>query len=472
MRSDYKTGAQKNGYQVFTDLYIQQIRLIRTAFKIEVLHNGLRKKIIDTIKASAKCDFDGAILLAQIQKAHSNAEEAIEITQDIAFPYQPVYYPIWLNPRQMAIVWYVTFQTSSGAWVAAFTVCSYLPQFLISFVAGEWADRHSRKKLIICADSIIALVTLAMVFAIPHITGEPVLLGGLLVMSVIRSFGAGIQTPAVNAVIPQLVPEEQLMRYNGIDATMQSVVQFAAHAAAGALLTFSTLVSSLMIDVLTAIVGVGLFAFVLIPKQEIKHENVSIFADIKIGVKYAFSDKLIGRLLAVYGLFIFLCVPAGFLAQLLVNRVFGDTYWYLTAVELTGFFGMMAGGLLMSTWGGFKSRIKTLFVGLLFFCVLAIGMGLSKNFVLYLALMLIYGVALTMIQTATTIIIQEKSDMPMQGRMFGLLSSMYSGFLPIGMIVFGPLADMIPLQWIMIGSGAALILLAIFVQANKAMREN
>ena len=58
---------------------------------------------------------------------------------------------------QMAIIWYVTIQTSSGVWVAAFTVCSYLPQFLISFVAGVWADRHSRKKLIIGADSLAYL---------------------------------------------------------------------------------------------------------------------------------------------------------------------------------------------------------------------------------------------------------------------------------------------------------------------------
>ena len=373
---------------------------------------------------------------------------------------------------QMAIVWYVTFQTSSGAWVAAFTVCSYLPQFLISFIAGVWADRYSRKKLIICADSIIALVTLAMALAIPRITGEPALLGGLLAMSVIRSFGAGIQTPAVNAVIPQLVPEAQLMRYNGINATMQSVVQFAAPAAAGALLTFSTLRSTLMIDIVTAIIGVGLLSLVLIPGQEPGSESVSIFADMKIGVKYAFSHKLLGRLLAVYGLFIFLCVPAGFLAQLLVSRVYGDTYWYLTAMELTGFFGMMAGGLLMSTWGGFKSRVKTLFAGLLAFGVLAIGMGLTKNFILYLALMLVCGVALTMIQTATTTLIQEKTEVSMQGRVFGLMGSMYSGFLPVGMAVFGPMADMVPLQWLMIGSGAALIALAAFVQTNKAMRES
>ena len=366
---------------------------------------------------------------------------------------------------QMAIVWYVTFQTSSGAWVAAFTVCSYLPQFLISFIAGVWADRHSRKRMILCADSAIALVTLVMALAIPYIQDEPGLLGGLLAMSVLRSFGAGIQTPAVNAIIPQLVPEDQLMRYNGINATMQSVVQFAAPAAAGAILTFSTLRSTLMIDILTAALSVWLFALVAVPKQEKLREKASVLADMKLGVRYAFSDGMIGRLLAVYGLFIFLCVPAGFLAQLLVSRVYGDTYWYLSAVELTGFFGMMAGGLLMSTWGGFKSRIRTLFAGLLCFGGLAIGMGLSRNFILYLALMLLYGVALTVIQTATTTLIQERAEASMQGRVFGLMGSMYSGFLPIGMAVFGPLADAIPLQWIMIGSGAALFLLAGFAAA-------
>ena len=55
---------------------------------------------------------------------------------------------------QMALVWYATMQTSSGAWVAAFTVCSYLPQFLISFVGGVWADRYHRKRLIIGADML------------------------------------------------------------------------------------------------------------------------------------------------------------------------------------------------------------------------------------------------------------------------------------------------------------------------------
>ena len=99
-------------------------------------------------------------------------------------------------------------------------------------------------------------------------------------------------------------------------------------------------------------------------------------------------------------------------------------------------------------------------------------MGLSKQFALYLTLMIIYGVAITMVQTATTTLIQEKAEMSMRGRVFGLLGAMYSGFLPVGMAIFGPMADEISLQWIMIGSGIALIVLSIFVGTNKEMRLN
>lgn len=361
---------------------------------------------------------------------------------------------------QMALIWYATMQTSSGVWVAAFTVGSYLPQFLISFIGGVWADRYHRKKLIIGADMLIAFATFIMVLAIPHISSEPALLGGLLVMSVVRSFGAGIQTPAVNAVIPQLVPAQQLMRYNGINAAMQSVVNFAAPAAAGAVFAVSTLRTTLMIDIVTAVLGTGLLSCVVLPKQDTSFEKSGVFSDMKIGVRYAFSDRVIGKLLIIYGLFTFFCVPAGYLAGLLVRRVFGDTYWYLTAVEAVGFAGMMAGGVAMSIWGGFRSRGKTLAAGLLAFGSFAIGMGFSKNFILYLGLMAFYGVALTMVQTAITTMLQERTDTSMQGRVFGLLGTMYAGFLPIGMAVFGPLADIVPLQWIMVGSGIALIFIA------------
>ena len=361
---------------------------------------------------------------------------------------------------QMAIVWYVTLQTNSGAWVAAFSVCSYLPQFFISFLGGVWADRYNRKHLIIGADALVAAVTLGMMLIMPGITAEPVLLTALLIISIIRSAGAGIQNPAVNAVIPQLVPEEHLLRYNGINATMQSVVQFAAPAAAAVVLTTGSLRATLTIDILTAMIGIGLFSCILLPKQETRQENPSVLADMGIGIRYAYACMAVRKTLIVYGLFIFFTVPAGYLSGLFISRVYGDTYWYLTAVELVGFGGMMVGGLLMSLWGGFKSRKLTLAAGLTLFGTMAIGMGISHHFALYLVFMAMYGVALTAVQTAITTTLQEKSEPSMQGRVFGLMSSLYSSCYPIGMALFGPLADTIPLQWIMVFSGVTLIMIA------------
>ena len=83
--------------------------------------------------------------------------------------------------------------------------------------------------------------------------------------------------------------------------------------------------------------------------------------------------------------------------------------------------------------------------------------------------MFVYSIALTIIQTATTTIIQEKVESSKLGRVFGLMGAMYSGFLPVGMAIFGPLADMLPLQWIMIGSGIALILVTIYLQAKSKL---
>ena len=60
---------------------------------------------------------------------------------------------------QFAIISYVTLETESGGWVAMISAAAYIPQFLISFFAGVWADRYPRKRLIIAADGAIALAT-------------------------------------------------------------------------------------------------------------------------------------------------------------------------------------------------------------------------------------------------------------------------------------------------------------------------
>ena len=368
---------------------------------------------------------------------------------------------------QFAIIWYVTLETSSGGWVALLSAAAYIPQFLISFFSGVWADRYPRKLLIIAADGVIAIATLVLVLLLPQISRNETIYVALVLISAIRSLGTGIHTPAVNATVPQLVEEEHLMKFNGINATVQSVVQFAAPAIAGSILTWGSFRGTLMVDVVTAMVGIGLLGAIVIPFEK-RTETIPVFAEMQEGFRYAAKERFLGKLIMLFGLFIFLCVPAGFLATLFVSRYYGDTYFHMTLVEVIGFLGMMAGGLLISTWGGFKRHTKTLLAGMMSFGLLAILMGLAKNFYVYLALMAVYGVALTMVQTASTTLLQENGTPEMSGRVFGLFGAAYSSFLPIGMVVFGLLADRISMRLLMVVSGGLLILMAAVMFMDKS----
>ena len=95
-------------------------------------------------------------------------------------------------------------------------------------------------------------------------------------------------------------------------------------------------------------------------------------------------------------------------------------------------------------------------------------MGVVENFYAYLVLMAVYGVALTMVQTASTTLLQENSTPEMAGRIFGLYGAAYSSFLPIGMVVFGLLADRTSMRLLMVVSGGLLILMATVMFLDKS----
>lgn len=83
-----KPERRPNGYRVFTEFHIEQLKLARLALQVEVLQNGLRKKMVQMIKASAAGDFNTALSLTedylqQIRQEHSNAEKAILIVKQI-----------------------------------------------------------------------------------------------------------------------------------------------------------------------------------------------------------------------------------------------------------------------------------------------------------------------------------------------------------------------------------------------------
>lgn len=156
---------------------------------------------------------------------------------------------------QYAIIWYITLTTSSGVMMTISTVCGFLPQMAISLFAGIWIDRYSRKRMIMLADGMIAIATL--ILAVMFLMGyNNIWL--LYVILLIRAAGTGIQVPAVNALIPQIVPKDQLMKVNGVNSSISSLMMFLAPAAGGVILSISSIETAFFIDVITAIIGIGM----------------------------------------------------------------------------------------------------------------------------------------------------------------------------------------------------------------------
>ena len=167
---------------------------------------------------------------------------------------------------QYAILWHITLKTQSGTMMTVFTIAGFLPMFFISPFAGVWADRFNRKNIINIADGSIALVSL-IVAVFLFFGYDPI--GILLICAVVRSFGQGAQMPAVGALIPQIVPQENLTQVNGILSSIQAGTTLAAPMASGALMTFAPLEILFFADVVTAGVAISiLFFFVKIPSLE------------------------------------------------------------------------------------------------------------------------------------------------------------------------------------------------------------
>jgi DHA3 family macrolide efflux protein-like MFS transporter len=367
-----------------------------------------------------------------------------------------------------AIIWYITLTTSSGLMMSISILASFLPQILISLFAGVWADRYHRKYIIMASDGLVALATL--VLAIFFLTGYKQL-WLIFAVSAMRSIGSGIQSPSVNAILPQFVPQEKLMRVNGIKSSMQSCIMLLSPAAGGVLLTAFSVEISFFVDVFTAVIAISIMAFLRVKPHmnERQMKKISVIKGFKQGIAYVRRNKLISYLLIYYIFFFFLVAPAAFLTPLMVARSFGPEVWRLTLNEILFSGGSVLGGVLMSVWGGYKNRMHSIALACLGFGVCSALLGMATNFVFYLSIMGITGLFLPMFNTAEAVLIQENVDNKMQGRVFSIIDLIATAVMPMGMFLFGLLADCLQIETLLFVTGFCIVVLAlvIFINNNK-----
>lgn len=367
-----------------------------------------------------------------------------------------------------AIIWYITLETSSGVWLMLTTICSMLPQVFVSLWGGVWADRYDRKLLIMISDAFIAVSTLGLAIAF-WLGFTRIEL--LLVVSVVRSVGAGIQMPAVNAIYPQLVPPENLTRVQGINQSLSSILMLLAPAVGGVMLGTMDLAWAFMIDVVTASAAILILRLIIVNRVERGDESTSLLDELKKGVRYAFGNPLLKGIIICYGFSFFLITPAAVLTPLMIERSFGGEVWRLTANEIVWTVGSFVGGIAVSLYGNIKNKILTIALCLVAFGISFTLLGLAGNFVLYLLVMGISGFFMPIIATAETVFIQEITAPQMMGRVFSIIQIITSAAMPLAILLFGPLADVVPVETLLIISGILLALVGLIYQLSNRNSE-
>ncbi|MFB5763283.1 MFS transporter [Paenibacillus medicaginis] len=372
---------------------------------------------------------------------------------------------------QYAIMWYITLNTQSGIMMTLYILCGFLPTFILSPFAGVWADRYNRKKLIIWSDSIIAFSTL--VLALLFLAGyHSTWL--LFVVAGIRALGTGVQTPTVGALLPQLVPGDKLTKVNGILGSLQSAVMLLSPMLSGALMTAAPIEIIFFIDVVTAAIGVLILLFFVQVQSHEKAEKgqaISYFEDMRIGFSYIRDHTYVRTFFIFIAIFMVFVSPAAFLTPLQVTRSFGNDVWRLTAIEIVFSIGMMAGGLLMASWGGLKNKVHTMVLSNLVISICTIALGIVPVFWLYLVIMGIFGIAMPMFNTPSNVLLQQKVEENYLGRVYGVYGMLSSSMMPLGMLVFGPIADIIAIEWLLMGTGVFLLIESLLMLRSKTLIE-
>ena len=361
---------------------------------------------------------------------------------------------------QYAIMWHLTLTTKSGLVLALAAVFGFLPQAIVSIFAGVWADRVNRKMMIIVSDSVIALATL--ILAVFMMSGVEDLWLIFLIMAV-RSIGAGVQMPAISALVPQIVPTDKLLTVNGINSSISSSLQLLAPVAAAAVYSTMSLSAILFIDVVTAVIGLSLLATVAVPTlaRVASEDKPSYFADLKEGMAYIFSNQLVRWVMAIFAIIFLLIVAPSNLSPLMIARTFGGEVWMLTVLELSFGVGMLIGGALIAVFAKKIDRIGMIIGSSILFGILATAMGFTTNLILFFALFFVVGIAVPAFSTSAMTLLQETVEPERQGRVFGFLGIVMAVAMPLGMSILGPLADVVSVEILLIVTGIATVVIAV-----------
>ena len=356
----------------------------------------------------------------------------------------------------MALIGFIA-QRSPGktlqlASLLAFTI---LPVFVVGPIAGVYVDRWDRRKTMYLCDFLRGLLVLLIPLYVIDSSKSivPLYVVVFLLFSIGRFF-----VPAKLAIVPELVPKEQMLMANSLVNTTGMIASTAGFAIGGIVVTLLGVKGGFYIDSASFFVSSFLVFFIrLAGKQKVKIMEVgkgvleairksSVFNEVKEGIKYLFSQKQMRGVIAVLFL-----IWAALGAMYVVVIVFvQETLKSLTLdLGLLAMFlgiGLFLGSIIYGRFGKSVHCFRTIFSSLIASGLALAGFAFILNrypfFYTAAVLAIVFGLAVGPIMTAANTLIHDVSSGSMLGKVFSSVEVvMHLAFL-LFMFIGSGLAEM------------------------------
>lgn len=363
-----------------------------------------------------------------------------------------------------AVVIWLSLKTGSAEVLAYSAMASLLPQAIIGPIAGVFIDRWDRKKTMIFADAFVAICTLFMSISF-YMGYESLIL--IYVILALRSVGSAFHMPAMQAAIPMLAPESELLRIAGINQTIQSASSIAGPALGALAISWFSIGNVLLLDIIGAIVAIVALLFVVIPNPQLAEKSKTSFNQVWQDIRLGFHEILRNKGLSwlfLYSIIATFCImPVAVMFPLLTLNHFGGGKFEMSLIEIVWGVGMLIGGGILGLWKPSTSKVALInCMHIILGATLAFSGWISASaFVTFVGLTTLGGLAASIYQASFMTVLQEQIRPDMMGRVF----SMYFSFaiIPsvIGLLSTGFVADTIGVNLTFIILGLLIVLVGI-----------
>ena len=341
-----------------------------------------------------------------------------------------------------ALTVWVYSQQGTASSLSLLTLCTFLPTILFRFIAGTLADRWNKKRIMLTADAFAACGTL-LILAL-YSLGR-LRIWHLYVINILLSLMNAFQVPASYVATSLLVPEKHYARAGGLQGMAGSALSILSPALASAVLVWGGLKLVLWLDLFTFAIAFGTLLLAIRlpekPKQKIAERN-PFRQEWMAGFAFLKERRPLWRLILFFTAINFLAKIGGDgqMAAFVLARSSGNQQ-ALGLVQAAISLGIMAGSLLMTWLKPAKDRFSAAYLtcGLIFLG--DIVQGLSASVPVWVAAA--FGTYLTaaVMNVHLTVLMRESVPIEMQGRVFSARDTLQNGFIPLGLLAGGWLAD-------------------------------